>query len=87
MNPTVAEKAEESALEKEIKRLGFWDVFQLNEEGNLGPKRSIRIRGRTFPRGIYFLKEKNLLSKNIGYDIGAYEEDGVLELDGFYIPK
>ncbi len=77
-----------SSTEIQYKRLHFWNLFELNSNGSLTPRKTIRVGGITFGPGVSF--SKGVLFSGIDFfkysnnDIAAVEKDGILEIKGFY---
>lgn len=71
-------------------RYEFFDVFQLNPDGSLSPRRPIRINGVTFNQGVSFGRGVLFGGINIfdyyGLPITGEEHDGVLIIQGFIRP-
>lgn len=72
-----------------IKRLKFLDIFQINQDGSLSPKRVIEVNGITFGPGVSFspgISFGGVDFHNYKFmDIAAEERsDGALIIKGFY---
>ena len=69
-------------------RFNFSEVFQENPDNTITPKKNIRIGGATFGPQITFGPGVSFGGVNIfdfrGLAIEADEEDGVLNIKGFY---
>ena len=66
----------------------FYEVFQKNPDGSLTPRRTIHINGVTFGYGVTFNKGVAFGGVDFfnfeGGDIEANEENGILNILGFY---
>ncbi len=69
-------------------RVKFWDLFQVNPDGSLEPKKQISIGGVTLQPGVKFTRGVSFsgfdLFQYYGADLEVEKKDGVSVITGIY---